>query len=627
MKTQPTSHHVGMHPCTLSHRAVGTFRCRARFGGNGKQYKSYIFRCRHYAFTGKMQSQSRLQRFSTGSPPLGPPSSRTWTRRPPPLPLRPRDASLCTAAAALPARGPGPREQRQCEHLMFDFNTRFMDARREDLALSHVSHHDAGRQGLPAMRSFLDLQMELDRPEPSQVDLLRAALMIAMDQSIPQTLERLESVVAMVHRHLKPGFGPAETVRCINSVLFDFYRFSGAKERYYHPESSSLARLLQYKTGNPTALGILYIAVAERVGLRVAAVSLPSHFLVRPLDLGSETQPLFIDPYNGGALYDIAGVGRLLHANLHLPPPEELSAAATARAALRGAVDSHTASAAPPSSPRVWGLLRGAAAAAAGGGEEEELSDEEERVPMYEPAMYGSGPSDPWFRPYLEPVGKVEVLMRLLRNMREVFWVPLMRQQPVTDEVRAGLLAQQALGVLRMMRLVEPHLEEHVVSEALCLAAAGRRAEGCELLRTFLDEHPEATGAMRTLFSMEAEVRALARLAAVEKAQRDKEAAEAARQRALRARMAGLSGKGFNGRDPNAVNAVLNDPAFFSRMYGRLWDDNYWISAMLDHHGGGGGGGEDDGEESEGGGGGGKGGAKGGGGGGGGLPKGSGKAA
>ncbi|EFJ50474.1 hypothetical protein VOLCADRAFT_88858 [Volvox carteri f. nagariensis] len=475
-----------------------------------------------------------------------------------------------------------PREQRHCDHLMFDFNSRFFDARRQNLSLSHLSPHEAGRHGLAAMRSFLDFQMELDRADATQINLLKAALMVALDQNIPQTLDRLDSVVAMVQRHMKPGFGPEDTVRCINSVLYDFYRFSGSKERFHHPESSSLARLLQYKTGGPTALGVLYIAVAERVGLRVAAVSLPSHFLVKALDLGSETNPVFIDPYNGGALYDFAGVARLLHANLHLPQPEELSAAAAARAALEGAVGMYTVSTSAAPSPgdgdgglsflRSLGIKND-------DNKEEDDDEEEELVPMYEPVMYGKGTNEPWFRPYLEPVGKVEILMRLLRNLREVFWVPLMRQQ-VVDESRVLWHAQQALSVLRMMRVAEPHHEEHVVSEALCLAAAGRRTEGCELLRTFLGDHPEALGAVRTLFCLEAEGRALGRLAALQKEQRDKEAAEATRQRTLRARLAGL--KGFNGRDPNAV---LNDPAFFSRMYDRLWDDNYWISAMLDHHG------------------------------------------
>jgi hypothetical protein len=32
---------------------------------------------------------------------------------------------------------------------------------------------------------------------------------------------------------------------------------------------------------------------------------------------------------------------------------------------------------------------------------------------------------------------------------------------------------------------------------------------------------------------------------------------------------------GFNPRDPHSV---LSDPNYFSRMYGRLWDDNYWVS-------------------------------------------------
>jgi hypothetical protein len=40
-----------------------------------------------------------------------------------------------------------------------------------------------------------------------------------------------------------------------------------------------------------------------------------------------------------------------------------------------------------------------------------------------------SSPSQPWFARFLRPASTSAILMRLLRNLREVYWVPVMRKQ------------------------------------------------------------------------------------------------------------------------------------------------------------------------------------------------------
>jgi hypothetical protein len=67
----------------------------------------------------------------------------------------------------------------------------------------------------------------------------------------------------------------------------------------------------------------------------------------------------------------------------------------------------------------------------------------------------------------------------------------------IRDAGRVAWQAQQALGVLRMLRLASPHDEAHACAEALCLCALGRRGEALELLRAFRQLHPEALGAVQ----------------------------------------------------------------------------------------------------------------------------------
>lgn len=194
--------------------------------------------------------------------------------------------------------------------------------------------------------------------------------------------------------------------------------------------------------GEPTLLGLLYMAIAERMGLRTAAVSLPSHFLIKPLDLPGD---VYIGPYNGGRLYDTQAVGRLVHRHLHVPPPEQAAAAEALRSAVtataqedrkrRRRAAAAASSANPVPGPFMYGYYGGDPAY----GDEYDGGDDYDTAPMFVLAAAGFGAgADPWFAPYLQPVGKRQVLLRLRRNLREVCWVALVGRKVRQGVTRAG---------------------------------------------------------------------------------------------------------------------------------------------------------------------------------------------
>jgi regulator of sirC expression with transglutaminase-like and TPR domain len=85
-------------------------------------------------------------------------------------------------------------------------------------------------------------------------------------------------------------------------VLFDEQAFRGNVEGYYDPRNSFLNEVLDRKLGIPITLGILFIEVAARVGVKLHGVNFPGHFLVKYSgeDAGLEA---FIDPFRGGEMY------------------------------------------------------------------------------------------------------------------------------------------------------------------------------------------------------------------------------------------------------------------------------------------------------------------------------------
>ena len=98
-----------------------------------------------------------------------------------------------------------------------------------------------------------------------------------------------------------------EKLEIVSRLLYEVEGFHGDGERYYEPENSYLNKVLERRAGIPISLGILYMAVAARAGLRVFGVNTPGHFVVGCCDRangGSTNQVWYVDPFNGGEILE-----------------------------------------------------------------------------------------------------------------------------------------------------------------------------------------------------------------------------------------------------------------------------------------------------------------------------------
>jgi len=86
--------------------------------------------------------------------------------------------------------------------------------------------------------------------------------------------------------------------RVLNRVLFHEYGFRGNVEHYTDPLNSFLDQVLLRRRGLPITLSIVYLLVAQRIGLALEPVGLPRHFVVGCF---LEDKPFFIDPFDQGA--------------------------------------------------------------------------------------------------------------------------------------------------------------------------------------------------------------------------------------------------------------------------------------------------------------------------------------
>jgi regulator of sirC expression with transglutaminase-like and TPR domain len=144
-------------------------------------------------------------------------------------------------------------------------------------------------------------------------DLVKLALEVARD-AFPELdahvyLEKIEALARRVRDRCPPGTRPRQVLGQINWVLFVEESYQGNTEDYYDPRNSYLNEVIDRRTGIPISLSILYAALADRVGLPLAGVNLPAHFMLR---VGQGESTLFVDPFHSGALLDRKGCQRTI---------------------------------------------------------------------------------------------------------------------------------------------------------------------------------------------------------------------------------------------------------------------------------------------------------------------------
>lgn len=103
----------------------------------------------------------------------------------------------------------------------------------------------------------------------------------------------LDNYAERVSRKIKPGLSDLEITQFINEVLFKEENYIGNQISYYDLANNFLHTVMDSKTGNPIMLSSIFILVARRLGIDIAGVGTPGHFIVK-------VENKFLDPFFGG---------------------------------------------------------------------------------------------------------------------------------------------------------------------------------------------------------------------------------------------------------------------------------------------------------------------------------------
>ena len=133
--------------------------------------------------------------------------------------------------------------------------------------------------------------------------LLEAAASIAQDEypglDVQQLLDEMDHLLARLKRRLGPDTPALERLRVLNQFFFADLGFGGNVNNYYAPENSYLNAVLHTRRGIPISLGVLWLELAQGVGLQVRGVAFPGHFMVKALLPGGQ---VLMDPFTGQSL-------------------------------------------------------------------------------------------------------------------------------------------------------------------------------------------------------------------------------------------------------------------------------------------------------------------------------------
>ncbi len=203
----------------------------------------------------------------------------------------------------------------------------------------------------------------------SSVDLFGAAMVIARISGRtvdPHNVARELDLFAEAARdYAGEGATEDQLAQAIDYQLFTVAGFHGNALDYGNPENSFMDAVVVRRTGLPITLSLVYMEVAERVGLRCDGIGYPGHFIVRTGNPDNPNNPdgdgpgagysAYIDPFYQGARLDreelLAGLrGR----DLGGATPESFLSGITRRQILQRMLNNLHALFRQQSDPRAW---------------------------------------------------------------------------------------------------------------------------------------------------------------------------------------------------------------------------------------------------------------------------------
>jgi regulator of sirC expression with transglutaminase-like and TPR domain len=144
-------------------------------------------------------------------------------------------------------------------------------------------------------------------------DLARGALLVALEDyphiDVDDYLAQLDALADRVRRRASPGEPPVFLLGHLHAELFDEDGYRGDADNYYDPSNAYLNEVIDRRLGIPITLSIVFLHVAQRLGLNAFGVGLPGHYVVK---VQFELNEVYVDPFHDGATLSMSELAELV---------------------------------------------------------------------------------------------------------------------------------------------------------------------------------------------------------------------------------------------------------------------------------------------------------------------------
>ena len=133
---------------------------------------------------------------------------------------------------------------------------------------------------------------------------------------------QLDALAARCRKLVPATRSLREQCRVINRVLFDELGLRGNAEHYTDPRNSLLEHVLARHLGIPLSLSVVYLLVAQRMGLELEPVGTPGHFIIGCYEPGG---PFYLDAFNQGEFLTAEDIFERLRSQQRMPQLSDLA--------------------------------------------------------------------------------------------------------------------------------------------------------------------------------------------------------------------------------------------------------------------------------------------------------------
>ena len=137
----------------------------------------------------------------------------------------------------------------------------------------------------------------------TEFPLLEAAISLAQDEypdlDVQQVLGEVDQLLARLKRRVPVDAVPLQKLRAVNQFFFRDLSFRGNVNNYYDPDNSYVSAVLRTRCAIPISLAVLWLELAQGMGLAARGVGFPGHFMVK---VNLPKGQVVIDPLDGQSL-------------------------------------------------------------------------------------------------------------------------------------------------------------------------------------------------------------------------------------------------------------------------------------------------------------------------------------